>query len=546
MNLSRFFEHWSITENPFRGEEARHDPVFHRLSAPGRRTAASENSHGGGTPSPSSGAPVHTTHSDFEKIVGEFDQPSTSIVFGEKGSGKTAIRMQLQERVNRHNAINPERRCLLIPYDDLNPILDRFAERVGGTGAAGARTSSGAAGKVDLSKVFAKFRLVDHIDAILSILLPRMIDTLLGERGDVEPLPLGNEPRRAARRMDVTLRRDLLLLQSLYDRQDRAAARTRKLRRVLRLPLPRNLLIWRALVFTGWILPVAAVVWGFFYAPENVRGGLFVQILCGVLIAAYLGVILKRFVWDRLSLRRLGGRIARQIRISGRDGASYADALTTLDPDLRNPAALPTTDSDEQRYALLSRLREALRGFGYESAILVIDRIDEPTLVSGDPDRMRQIIWPLMNNKFLQQERFGIKMLLPIELRHALFRESAIFFQEARLDKQNLIERLTWTGAMLYDLCNARLKACRPPEAPPISLIDLFADDVTVRDLVDALDQMHQPRDAFKLLYQCLTEHCSNVTEDEAQWRIPRLVLETVRKDQAERVRQLYRGVRPA
>src|SRR5690606_27359037 len=120
----------------------------------------------------------------------------------------------------------------------------------------------------------------------------------------------------------------------------------------------------------------------------------------------------------------------------------------------------------------------------------------------------------------LQQERFGIKMLLPIELRHALFRESAIFFQEARLDKQNLIERLTWTGAMLYDLCNARLKACRPPEAPPISLIDLFADDVTVRDLVDALDQMHQPRDAFKLLYQCLTEHCSNVTEDEAQWRI--------------------------
>jgi len=99
---------------------------------------------------------------------------------------------------------------------------------------------------------------------------------------------------------------------------------------------------------------------------------------------------------------------------------------------------------------------------------------------------------------------------------------------------------------MLYDLCNARLAACREPGAEPITVLDLFAEDVTRQDIVDALDQMHQPRDAFKLLYQCLSEHCSNVTEDQAQWRIPRLVLETVRKEQAERVRQLYRGVRPA
>jgi hypothetical protein len=172
--------------------------------------------------------------------------------------------------------------------------------------------------------------------------------------------------------------------------------------------------------------------------------------------------------------------------------------------------------------------------------------VDEPTLISGDPERMQWVVWPLLNNKFLQQPGLGVKMLLPIELRHALFRESAAFFQEARLDKQNLIERLTWTGAMLYDLCDARLQACRPAEAPPIRLLDLFAEDVTTQDLVDALDQMHQPRDAFKMLYQCLTEHCSNVTESQAQWRVPRLVLEGVRKDQAERVRQLYRGVRPA
>ena len=63
---------------------------------------------------------------------------------------------------------------------------------------------------------------------------------------------------------------------------------------------------------------------------------------------------------------------------------------------------------------------------------------------------------------------------------------------------------------------------------------------------VDALDQMHQPRDAFKLLYQCLAEHCANVTTDEAAFQISKPVLELVRRQQAERVRQLYMGVRPA
>ena len=69
---------------------------------------------------------------------------------------------------------------------------------------------------------------------------------------------------------------------------------------------------------------------------------------------------------------------------------------------------------------------------------------------------------------------------------------------------------------------------------------------VTRQDVVDALDQMQQPRDAFKLLYRCVQEHCSNVTDEAPEWRIPRLTLEHVRKEQAERVQQLFRGVRPA
>jgi hypothetical protein len=57
---------------------------------------------------------------------------------------------------------------------------------------------------------------------------------------------------------------------------------------------------------------------------------------------------------------------------------------------------------------------------------------------------------------------------------------------------------------------------------------------------------MHQPRDAFKFLYQCIQEHCAGVTEDQAKWRIPRIILEMVKRQQSERVQMLYRGVRPA
>ena len=106
MNVSSFFDHWGIAENPFRAEEARHDAVFERLGL------------------------GPTTHPDFEKILGDPARPATSIVFGEKGSGKTAIRMQIAQRTGEWNELRPESRVMLITYDDLNPVLDRFYARM--------------------------------------------------------------------------------------------------------------------------------------------------------------------------------------------------------------------------------------------------------------------------------------------------------------------------------------------------------------------------------------------------------------------------------
>jgi len=552
MTLTDFLQHWSLTENPFKGEEARSDQVFSRMATRERATllpvdglaptpappAAADLAaipvDAAAAPSPSVPAPRPRAldgtlfHSDFEKILGDLRRPASSVVFGEKGSGKTAIRLQIARRVGEHNAANPGAKVLLVGYDDLNGTLDRLHERLGG--------------KTPLESL-QKTRLVDHMDAILHRVVPRVVDAILGVAPTDESLDLG-DPRRPARRLDPSARRDLLLLQTLYDRPDVAPDRTRALRRRLGIWAPANV-VWGSLfLYLTPLLLLAAFIYTRYVAPPSTVRDYAPYALAGV-AALYALFAFKHGVYDRLALLRTAHRVKRQLRVIPRGDISYARSLRHLAPALRDPAHLPVSDSDDPRYALLDRLRRVLRAFGYAGLVVVIDRVDEPTLVSGDPDRMKAVVWPLLNNKFLQQEGVGLKLLLPMELRHAVFRESSAFFQEARLDKQSLIEHLAWTGPMLYDLCEARMAACRHDSAQPAALLDLFAADVTRQDLVDALDRVHQPRDAFKLLYRCLTDHCANVTRGENQWKIPRHVLLNVQKSETERVQQMYRGIRP-
>jgi hypothetical protein len=267
-----------------------------------------------------------------------------------------------------------------------------------------------------------------------------------------------------------------------------------------------------------------------------------------ILVRRAWGKVAADTITAEITIRRGTDReqtLRRQIRVVNRGDVSYARSLRQIRASILDAANLPLSDSDESRYEMLERLKRVLRAFGYSGLIVVMDRVDEPTLVRGDPDRMKAVVWPLLNNKFLQQEGLGCKLLLPMELRHAVFRESSTFFQEARLDKQSLIEHLSWTGATLYDLCESRINACANTGTTAPKLIDLFAEDVTRQDVVDSLDRLHQPRDAFKLIYRCMTEHCAAVTRGDGNWKIPRHILNAVVKQEAERVQQLFRGIRP-
>ena len=63
-----------------------------------------------------------------------------------------------------------------------------------------------------------------------------------------------------------------------------------------------------------------------------------------------------------------------------------------------------------------------------------------------------------------------------------------------------------------------------------------------MQDLVDSLDQMKQPRDAFKFLYEVIIQHCKGSTDADPEFLIPKLTLDQSRRHQAQRVADLARG----
>ena len=129
MKIQDFLEHHGIAGNPFAEEEAQNDAVFKRTC-------------------------LETTfHPSWDKIFGDPAEPSTSIVFGEKGAGKTALKLQMLQQYRAHAAAGGEPSTFVVLYDDFNPFLDRFVSRVGPSRP--------------VERVLSQWKLWDHMDAIL-------------------------------------------------------------------------------------------------------------------------------------------------------------------------------------------------------------------------------------------------------------------------------------------------------------------------------------------------------------------------------------------
>ena len=478
MKIQEFLEHHGIAGNPFAEEDAQNDTVFKRTC-------------------------LETTfHPAWDKIYGDPADPSTSIVFGEKGSGKTALKLQMVRQFDRHNEADPERRTFVVLYDDFNPFLDRFVSRVGPNRP--------------VEKTLAQWKLWDHMDAILALAVTQFV-TMVTAPGQKRSAKL--TPPQA---------RDLALLAACYDQStgETFPARWRRLRS--RMGYAAWLGLWPlALGLLGTLVFAAAV-------------GIGVNRGTTAWLGAWWPWLLLAAAWGPWAVRRARAtwtafRIVRSMRTGNRTVSQLARALARMpEVDLAGQP-LPRMPRSDDRYELLAKFQAILSAQGYAGMVVIVDRLDEPHLINGSAERMKQVIWPILDNKFLKSPGMGFKLLLPIELYRFIEREDEQFNQRARLDKQNLVPSLEWSGETLYDIASTRVKAASVVD-PPATLAQLFEPAVDQRRLLDGLRSLRVPRQLFKFLYRLLVAHCHAHTGEQPVYQIPLERFDTVlavfRRDQ--------------
>ncbi|MBX3437137.1 MAG: hypothetical protein KF861_06580 [Planctomycetaceae bacterium] len=477
MKVHQFLDHFGITENPFAQEDAQSDHVFlqHCLQ--------------------------RTHHPAWDKIYGNPHAPSTSVVFGEQGSGKTALRLQMVEQLRQHNAEHPSQRAFIIEYDDFNSFLDAFRERLHGR-------------QRKQDKALKNWRLWDHMDAILTLATTKLANSIRD--------PNSVDPSQAVRPADLAQlsrlqQRDILLLAAFYDHNRDLAHRTgwHVLRRKLGF---RTWSTWRDLLIG---LVVTAVTVGLVLWLSEWRT-LLEWWVAAILLAGWTPWLFRqaRLMWR-------GWQIRRQLRVFDHHSNTLRKILLNFNSSEIVGQPMPALFRSDDRYGLLMKLQSVLQSLGFTSLVVMVDRLDEPHLINGSAERIRDLLWPMFDNKFLKHPGIAFKMLLPASVAHYLDRQDKEFYDRSRLDKQNLIPSLEWSGEALYDIANDRVRACAKLADTPPTVQDLFDTSISREELISIYSRLRAPRHLFKFMHRLLVDHCSKYTEDQPSWKISRETLHT-------------------
>ncbi|MGA2257098.1 MAG: hypothetical protein ABSG53_20795 [Thermoguttaceae bacterium] len=483
MKIQQFLEHHGLVSNPFADEDAQTDLVF-------------------------KGACIRSVfHPAWDKIYGDPTEPATSVVFGEKGSGKTAMRLQVVRRLADYNADHPDRQVFVVQYDDFNPFIDRFREGFHGRWRR-------------IDRALGQWRLWDHIDAILSLAVTQLVDRIL-EVQQVRHPAARDEPLRIDK-LNASQARDVALLAAIYDQStaENPAVRWQRLRKKLRFST------WTS----KWDLAVGGAVSGIGVAAMALSvhhfgwskiGSFWPWILVAIVAGwlPWLGRFLK-WTWKAWQIGRNTRVLNHAIRPLRKILLNFPAAQLVGQP-------LPVAQQTDHRYQLLEKLQSALRSLGFDGIVAIVDRVDEPYLINGSSDLMKALVWPMLDNKFLKHPGLGLKLLLPVELERMIDRQERDFHERARLDKQNLIRSLAWTGQSLYDLANARLKACAADGKAP-TIAELLDPAIDSRRLKDGLGTLRVPRHLFKFMYRLFTTHCNAYSDDNPAWKIGQAEFESV------------------
>lgn len=484
MNLQDFLQHHHLARNPFAEEDAQTDAVFkqHCIDS--------------------------TFHPAWDKVFGSPADPSTSIVFGPKGSGKTAMRLQLDRHIRGHNRQHSEDRVFVIHYDDFNGYIGHMQSRMG---AWSSRKPE---------KILQQFGIQDHMDAILIQGVTQLVDQIL-QTGNSTQNSDAAVRQDAVDRLDPNQRRDLLLLATCYDQSTlgNTSVRWDQLRSRLHLSAWKASIDWLVAWLGSAIAAITCAV--LFYQGYMTLQTAIIAFVVVALLAS------GKYLWRVMSCYHRARLMAKNCRVRRQSITEQARLLLKQPWSAWASEPMPIDRVSATRYELLEKFQHILRTLGFPGILVLVDRVDEPQMVNGQPERMRLLIWPMLDNKLLKHPGVGFKLLLPQELQYFVDRESREFHERARLDKQNVIAGFDWTGEALFDLTCARMKACAETGFTP-QPADLFEPAIDNARLIAAMRDLRVPRNLFRFLYRVVSEHCKKYTASQPQYRIAVSTFESV------------------
>ena len=369
MKLQDFLTHHGLACNPFADEDAQTDPVFQDRCC------------------------TSTFHPNWDKVYGDPSSPATSIVFGEKGAGKTAMRFQIASQIEKHNRHHENHQLFVIEYDDFNPYLDRFADRLSSRK------------RRQPARVLAEWKLWDHMDAILCQGVTSLVDRLLNVR-QPSGSAANKTPKDVAKHLDRFQKRDLLLLTACYDNSLREPFQSRwfRLRRKLRFYPWQS---W-AVRSIGWLTKTAVlgIIW--YFRKTDWLWTVWPWLIIAIGWAPWLAQ-----VW-RWWFQAYG--VSKNLRCVNRDVNPLRQVFMQFSGHDINGQPLPNKRRTDDRYELLYKFQGVLQALGFDGIIVLVDRVDEPHLMGGSLENMKAFVWSMLDNKFLKQPGLGLKLLLPIEL----------------------------------------------------------------------------------------------------------------------------------
>jgi hypothetical protein len=405
-------------------------------------------------------------HPQWPKFLGDPPGAQTSIVFGFKGSGKTAMRLALDAAIDDYNRQAADNRVLVIEYDEFNNYLASWKAHIEHALARHRRFTDRLLGRPAPTASLARhWRLAHHADAILAEIARRLCHVIAGGIADLHLWPRH-------------IRQDVLFLAAVY-LPGRGNEYTQAIHDLRHKLFSKPLRLWDAAL--------------------RVLAGL-------VTLGGY-------FAWRYAHAQGLARKFARRVQVIERDVRDRRRALRILplsylkNQPLTEDLLEPTDEAS--RYEMIDKAGGIARQAGYARIVVVIDKVDEPVMIQGDYERMSDFVKPLWNNKLLQTSGIQFKILLPAQLYRTVRKAGSDLLNAARLDKANVIYPLTWSGENLYEILSARAAACRQNhEDLDFDLRSFFDPDISREELVASIGKTRIPRYAAKFMNRAMAETC--------------------------------------